>query len=352
MKIFNLSLKELLKNKLYFSYFALGLALILAVLCVLANYSRQVFNGFFTQFNDGQTLPLEVKEIPRESRYFEEIPIFAQKEGLTYNVTLQTSENSVFLPSYRGGICVANEGNFLPRELKIMTMFGLDLKFKTGVVYPSAELANELKCRKGDKILISGREFEVGEIIAISGANYNFFIYDPEIETDEFTLILSNKDQLLEISQYLNSENFTDSDGILALCEGFRAMKTAMNIVIALLCAVCGAYIFVFIKMYFSKRAEFLTNLQVLGIRKSRLFFLMGAVFFALTIIGGAAGLLISELLDILVDFWAREFLKMTVDEVNYPAYFAVGIAFCIAISAVSLIINIKNLSDSEVKNR
>ena len=42
MKIFNLSLKELLKNKLYFSYFALGLALLTAVVCVISNYSVKV----------------------------------------------------------------------------------------------------------------------------------------------------------------------------------------------------------------------------------------------------------------------------------------------------------------------
>lgn len=106
MKIFNLSLKELLKNKLYFSYFVIGLALLLAVVCVLANYSDQVFDGFFTQFDQNQVLPLEVKEPPRQSRYYNELLIFASGSGITYDTTISYGENSVYLPSYRSGLCV------------------------------------------------------------------------------------------------------------------------------------------------------------------------------------------------------------------------------------------------------
>ena len=353
MKIFNLSLKELLKNKLFFSYFALGLALLLAVICVLANYSEQVFDGFFTQFNNGQTLPLEMKELPRESRYYDELPIFATGNGITYNITLSHGENSVYLPSYRGGLCVVSASKeFIPKEFQLITWFGIGIEFKTGIVYPTAELAEQLNCKSGDTIKIADSEYKVGEIILISSADYSFFIYDPEVNANEFTVIISNKEQLLEVAEHLNSENFNDTQGLLALCEGYRAMKTAMNIVLVLLAAVCAVFIFVYIKMYFAKRGDFLKILFGVGIRKIQLFGCMGAVFAFLSFIGSTIGFLISVLLDILVDNWARELISMHVDKVNYLEYFAVGFVACIFIAAVSLMINILSSSESEAKNR
>lgn len=356
MKIFNLSLKELLKNKLYFSYFALGLALLLAVVCVLANYSRQVFDGFFTQFKNGEVLPLEMKEPPRESEYFDELPILATGNGITYNITLSNGEKSVYLPSYRGGLCVVSAGKkFIPKELTLITWFGIGIEFKKGVVYLTSELAEELDCKKGDTIKIADLEYKVGEIILISSADYSFFIYNPEVDVNEYTVIISNKDQLLEIAEHLNSKNFNDTQGLLALCEGYRAMRTAMNIVLVLLAAVCVVFIFVYIKMYFAKRGEFLKILFGMGIRKIQLFGCMGAVFAFLSFIGSAIGFLISVLLDILVDNWARELIGMCVDKVNYLGYFAVGFAACIIAAAVSLIINILSSyseNRSEAKNR
>lgn len=353
MKIFNLSLKELLKNKLYFSYFALGLALLLAVVCVLANYSRQVFDGFFTQFDNGQVLPLKMKEPPRESRYYDELPIFAEGSGITYNVTVSHGEKSVYLPSYRGGMCVVSMGeNFIPKEMVLITWHGFKTEFEKGFVYLSSELADELGCVRGDMINIASSEYEVGEIILISADTYSFFIYDPETDAEKFTVILSNKDQLLDVAEHLNSRNFNDTEGLLALCEGYRAMRTAMDIVLVLLSAVCVSFIFVYIKMYFSKRVEFLKILFGMGIRKIRLFWCMGAVFAFLSLIGSAVGLLISELLDILVDNWAQELIGMCVDKVNYLAYFSVGFAACVIVAAVSLTIHILSASESEAKNR
>lgn len=352
MKMFKLSLKELQKNKLYFLYFALGLALLLAVVCVLANYSDQVFNGFFTQFNHGQVLSLEVKEPPRESRYYSELPIFAGGSGITYDITLSHGENSVYLPSYRGGLYVVSNGSYVSEKLALMTWYGLELKLEKGIVYLTQELADELGCQTKDKILIGGSEYEVGHIVLISSADYSFFIYDPEIKTNQYTVIISNKDQLLDVTKYLNSRNFSDAEGLLALCEGYRTMRTAMDIVIALLVAVCAAYIFVFIKMYFSKRGEFVTDLLVMGMQKSRLFFCLSAVFAVLIIIGSALGLLISVLLDMLVDNWAHELISMSVDKVNYFVYFVAGAAACFVTAAVSMLINIRGSSDSEVRNR
>lgn len=353
MKILNISLKELLKNKLYFTYFALGLALLLAVVCVLANYSGQVFDGFFTQFDNDQVLPLEMKELPRESQYYDELPIFAEGNGITYNITVSHGEKSVYLPSYRGGLCVVSMGkNFIPKEMVLITWHGFETNFEKGFVYLSSELAEELGCEKGDTINIAGSEYKVGEIILISADTYSFFIYDPEIDAEEFTVILTNKDQLLDVAEHLNSANFNDTDGLLALCEGYRAMKTAMNIVLVLLAAVCAAFIFVYIKMYFAKRREFLKILFGTGIRKIQLFGCMGAVFAFLSFIGSAIGLLISVLLDKLVDNWARELIEMCVDKVNYLGYFSIGFAACVIVAAVSLAINILSSSDGEVDNR
>lgn len=354
MKIFNLSLKELLKNKLYFSYFVIGLALLLAVVCVLTNYSDQVFNGFFTQFDQDQILLLELKEPPRQSRYYNELPIFASSSGITYNTTISHGENSVYLPSYRGGLCVVSAGKMLtkPKEHFLSTLYGLELKLEKGAVYPTQELAEKLSCQRDDNILIGGSEYKVGNIIQISGMDYSFFIYDPDIIANEYIVILSDNDQLLDVTRYLNSNNFSDTAGILAMCEGYRTMRTAMDIVLVLLAVVCAAYIFVFIKMYFSKREEFVADLLVIGMRKSRLFMCMSAVFAILIVIGSALGFLISVLLDMLVDTWAQELLKMNVDKVNYLVYFAAGAAACLVTAVVSILINIKNSSDSEVRNR
>lgn len=140
--------------------------------------------------------------------------------------------------------------------------------------------------------------------------------------------------------------------GLLALCEGYRAMRVAMNTVLVLLAVVCAAYIFVFMKMYFSKRGEYVTDLLVIGMRKSGLFICMAAVFAILIVAGCALGLLTSVLLDMLVDTWAQEFLKMNVDKANYLVCFAVGVAACLVTTVVSLLINIKDSSDSEVRSR
>ncbi|MDE7228974.1 MAG: hypothetical protein K2N56_00710, partial [Oscillospiraceae bacterium] len=328
--------------------------LLLAVVCVLANYSNQVFDGFFTQFDHDQVLPLKVKEPPRHSRYYSDLPVFASGSGITYDITISHEENLVYLPSYRGGLCVVSIGKMLtkPKEHFLSALYGLELKLEKGIVYPTQELAEKLSCQREDKILIGGSEYKVGDIIRTSGADYSFFIYDPDITADEYIVILSDNDQLLDVTRYLNSDNFSDTEGILALCEGYRAMKMAMNIVLLLLAAVCAAYIFVFIKMYFSKREEFVADLLVLGMRKSGLFMCMSAVFAVLIVIGSALGLWISVLLDMLVDMWAKELLKMSVDKVNYLAYFAAGAAACLAAAVISLLINIKKSSDSEVRNR
>ena len=354
MKIFNLSLKELLKNKLYFSYFVIGLALLLAVVCVLANYSDQVFSGFFTQFDHDQVLPVKVKEPPRQSQYYNNFPIFASGSGFTYNITISHGEDSVYLPSYRGGLCVVSAGKMLtkPKEHFLSTLYGLEFKLEKGMVYPTQELAEKLDCQRDDIILIGGSEYKVGDIIRTSGADYSFFIYDPDIITDEYIVMLSDNDQLLDVTRYLNADNFSDTEGILALCEGYRAMKMAMDIVLVLLALVCAAYIFVFIKMYFSKRGEFVTDLLVIGMRRSGLFMCMSAVFAVLIVIGSALGLLISVLLDMLVDMWAQELLKMNVDKVNYLVYSVAGAAACLVTTVISLLLNIKNSSDSEVRNR
>lgn len=238
------------------------------------------------------------------------------------------------------------------KELFLSTLYNLELKIEKGIVYPTQEFAEKLGCQSNDKILTGGSEYTVGNIIRISGVDYSFFIYDPDIITDEYIVILSDNDQLLDVTKYLNTDNFSDTEGILALCEGYRAMNMAMNIVLVLLAVVCAAYIFAFIKMYFSKRGEFVTDLLVIGMRKNRLFMCVAAVFAVLTVIGSALGLLISVMLDMLVDTWAQELLKMSVDKVNYLVYFAMGAAACLVTTAVSLLINIKNSSDSEVRNR
>lgn len=353
MKIFNLSLKELLKNKLYFSYFAVGLALLLAVVCVLVNYSEQVFDGFFTQFNDGGTLPLEMKELPRESKYCEDLPIFAQGDGVTYNITVSCGDNSVFLPSYRGGMCMISDGNgAIISKLALLSTFG-SVSFKEGTVILSSELAEQLGCKSGDAIDIAGSEYEVKFVAPLFMDPYRFIIFDPQTAADEITVIVSNKEQLLDVAQYLNSDNFTDKDGILALCDGYRGLKAGMSVVIAVLAVICVLYIFVFIRMYFSRREEFVRILFRTGMRKTQLFGCLCAVFSFLCLIGSAAGFLLCVLLDILVEKWASELLKMHVDDVNYIAYFAVAWAACIFIAAVSVPVNmLKTPSEGEVQNR
>lgn len=352
MKIFNLSVKELIKNKFYFLYFTVGLALLMAVVCVLANYSDQVFEGFFTQFDHGQTITLTMKAPPRESRYYDELLIIAGGNGVTYNLTVSCKDNSVYLPGYRSGICVVSTGCKNTLEgFSLITWSGFVSEFKDGAVYPTQELADELSCKRGDMVKLGGNEYEVADII-IAPDDYSFYIYDPEIKAEEYTVILSNKDQLLEITEHLNSENFDDSEGLLALCEGFRAMKTAMDIVLVLLASVCAVFIFVFIKMYFSKRGEFFQNLSNMGMRNSQLFAVSGAVFAFLIFIAGTLGYLISVLLDMLVDHWARELIRMHVDKVNYLAYFLVGFAASVIVAAVSLLFNIGNSSESGAKNK
>ena len=353
MKIFNLSLKELLKNKLYFSYFSLGLALLLAVICVLANYSEQVFNGFFTQFDNGGTLPLEMKELPRESKYCDDLPIFAQGDGVTYNITASYGDNSVFLPSYRGGMCVISDGNgAMMSKLSLLSTFG-SVSFKEGTVILSSELAEQLDCKSGDVIEIAGYKYEVRFVAPLFMDPYSFIIFDPLTAADEFTVIVSNKEQLLDIAQYLNSGNFTDTDGILALCDGYRGLRAGMRIVIVVLIVVCALYIFVFIKMYLSRREEFVRILFRTGMRKTQLFGCLGAVFTFLCLVGSVVGLLLCVLLDILIEEWASELLKMHVDDVNYIAYFAVAWAACIVVMAASVLINtLKTPSEGEVQNR
>lgn len=353
MKIFNLSVKELLKNKSYFAYFALGLALTLSVICVLVNYSRQVFDGFFTQFNNGGVLPLEMKEIPRESKSLEELPILAGGDGITYNTTVSYGENSVFLPSYEGGLCVMSDGDgYMVREFALLTAFG-SVSFSDGSVFLGSELADKLGCQKGDVINIAGSEYKVRFIAPLFLDSYSFIICDTQIKADNYTVIIQNKEQLLDIVQYLNSENFTDKDGILALCDGYRGLKAGMSVVIAVLILVCALYVFIFIRMYLSRRDEFLRILFRTGMRKTQLFGCIGAVFAFLCFVGSAVGFVISILLDMLVEKWADELLEMHVDEVNYIAYFAVGFAVCVIITAVSLPINmLKMSSEGEVQNR
>ena len=351
MKILNLSVKELIKNKLYFLYFTVGLALLTAVVCVLTNYSGQVFEGFFTQFDHGQTVPLVMKEPPKDSRYYDELPILAGGSGVSYNVTVSCGENSVYLPGYRAGLCVVSTGKDDRLDsFSLITWSGFLEKFEEGTVYPSQELANELSCRKGGRISIGGREYTVGDIIIIPD-EYSFYTYDPEIKAEEYTVIPSNKDQLLDVAEHLTPKNFDDAEGLLALCEGFRAMRTAMDIVLALLAAVCAVFIFVFIKMYYSKRGAFFQNLSNMGMRNSQLFSVTGAVFAFLLFTASALGCLISVLLDMLVDHWARELIGMHVDNVNYLAYFLVIFAACVAVAAISLLVNIGKVSESGARN-
>lgn len=343
-----LSLNELRKNKLFFGYFTVGLAILLSVICILANYSGQVFEGFFTQFRHGQVLPLEMSELPEDM----DLPIFAEKSGITYDVTISHGEKSVFLPSYRGGICVVSiNKEFIYKEFALLSSFGV-VNFDTECIFLKQNIAEELGCKQGDKITISGTEYTVKIISPFLIDTYNFIIYDPLLRAENYTVIVSNKDELLTLSEQLNSENFTDTEGILALCEGYRAMKTALNIVMVILVAVLAAFIFVFIKMYFSRRADFLSILCNCGIRKSWLFAVIGTDFAVLSFISSGLGFGLAILLDFLVDKWARELIKMRVDEANYLAYFAVGFAVCLIIAAVSLIINISKSSEKEVRNR
>lgn len=343
-----LSLNELRKNKLFFGYFAIGLAILTSVICILANYSGQVFDGFFTQFRHGQVLPLEVSELPKDM----DLPVFAEKSGITYDVTISHGEKSVFLPSYRGGICVISMNReFIYKEFALLSSFGV-VNFDTECIFLKQNIAEELGCKQGDKITISGTEYIVKIISPFLIDTYNFIIYNPELRAENYTVIVSNKEQLLTLSEQLNSENFSDTNGILALCEGYRAMKTSLNIVMVILVAVLVAFIFVFIKMYFSRRADFLNILYGCGIRKSRLFVVIGTDFAILTLISSGLGFGLAILLDFLVDKWARELIKMRVDEANYLAYFAVGFAVCLIIAAVSLVINISKSSEREVRNR
>lgn len=343
-----LSFNELRKNKLFFGYFTVGLAILMSVICILANYSEQIFDGFFTQFRHGQVLPLEMTDLPENI----DLPVFAEKSGITYDVTISHGEKSIFLPSYRGGICaVSMNKEFIYKEFALLTSFGV-VNFDTEYAFLRENLAEELGCKQGDKITISGVEYTVKLIAPFLIDTYNFIIYNPNLRAENYTVIVSDKDELLALSEQLNSENFNDTEGILALCEGYRAMKTALNVVMVILVAVLAAFIFVFVKMYFSRRADFLNILYCCGIRKSRLFVVIGADFAILTLISSGLGFGLAILLDMLVDKWARELIKMRVDEVNYPAYFAVGFAVCLIIAAVSLVINVSKSSEREARNR
>lgn len=352
MKILNISIKELLKNKLYFSYFAAGLALLLAVICVLANYSRQIFDGFFTQFNNGGVMLLEMKALPSEPSVYDDLPVFARGEGITYDITLTNGERSVYLPSYKGGLCVVSEGDWItPSVLFPLYIWG-DFSLSEDRIYLSMELAEELDCVNGGSVNIGGKEFDVGRTV-MSNEMYSFIIYDPHTAANEITLMLPDADRLLEISEYLTPENFNDTEGILTLCDGYRGLKAGMSVVLAVLTAVCVMYIFIFIGMYLSKRNEFVRILFRTGIRRAQLFGCLCAVFAPLCFIGCSAGFLLSVLLDKLVDKWAGELLGMSVDEVNYAAYFAVCFAVCVLASAASLLLNTaKTTSEGEVANR
>lgn len=353
MKIFNLSVKELLKNKLYFSYFALGLALILAVICVLANYSKQIFDGFFTQFDGGDILTLEMSALPSEPSVYDDLPVFARGEGLTYDITLTNGDKSVYLPSHKGGLCIVSEGAWITPSI-LFPLFALgNFSLKENTIHLSTELAEELGCGHGGYVTVGDKEYKVGRSIFLSTDLYSFIIYDPNTAADEFTLMLPDADRLLKISEYLTSENFNDTEGLLALCNGYRGLKAGMSIVMSVLSAVCVLYIFIFIGMYLSKRTEFTRILFRVGMRKVQLFGCLGAVFALLCFIGSAVGFLLSVLLDMLVEKWASDLLGMHVDEVNYIAYFAVCFAASAAAAAASLLLNmLKMSSEGEVQNR
>jgi len=353
MKIFNISIKELLKNKLYFSYFASGLALMLAVICVLANYSRQIFDGFFTQFNNGGVMPLEMSALPSESAVYDNLFVYARGAGITYDITLSHGESSVYLPSYKGGLCIVSEcADVMPEALFPLYALG-GLSLREGKVYLSAELAGELGCASGDSVNVGGREFTVGRTIMLPTEMYSFIIFDPNTDADEITMIIPDAERLLNVSEYLTPENFNDSEGILALCDGYRGLKNGMSVIIAVLTAVCVLYIFVFIRMYLSKRAEFSRILFRMGMRRTQFFGCLCAVFAPLCFIGSAVGFVLSVLLDMLVDKWAGELLGMHVDKVNYAAYFAVCFAVCVLAAAASLLLNTaKSSSEGEVQNR
>lgn len=361
MKIINISLRELLKNKLYFSYFAAGLALLTAVVCVVANYSDQVFGGFFTQFYYDGVLALEMSELPptiSESEYYGELPILARGSGATYNISVSCGERSVFLPSYRSGVCVVSEGKlkFSPWSLtKALLPFLVLGRFDVSegdTVLLSDALAEELGAERGDIIGIGGREFRAEMLGIESNSDFSFMILDSGFKADEYTVIVSNQEQLLDVIGRIDPDHFNDSQGLMALCEGYRAMRAAMRAVVVLLAVICAAFIFVFVKMYLEKRAGFVSNLSVLGIGGGRLFGVLGAVFLFLCFLSGAVGFLLSVLLDLLVDKWARELIGMHVDDVNYLAYFAVGALISAAVAGLSLLVGLsRKLRGDEVRN-
>lgn len=353
MKILNISLKELLKNKLYFSYFAAGLAILLAVICVPANYSRQIFDGFFTQFNDGGVMTLEMSALPSELSVYEDLPVFARGAGLTYDITLVHGERSVDIPGCNGGLCVVSEGDRITPSV-LFPLYALgNFSLREDSIYLGTELAEELDCVSGGPVNIADREYEAGRTIPLPTDLYNFIIFDPNPDADEFALMIPDADRLLEISEYLTPENYSDDEGILALCDGYRGLKAGMSVVIAVLTAVCALYIFAFIGMYLSKRGEFVRILFRMGIRRTQLFGCLCAVFAPLCFIGSAVGFLLSVLLDKPVDKWAGELLGMGVEPVNYAAYFVICFAVCVLAAAVSLLLNMaKTSSEGEAANQ
>ena len=353
MKVFKLSVNEIVKNKIHFTYFVLGLALLLSVICVLNNYSNQIFESFFSQFERGDFLSLSVKKLPLQSEIYRDMTVFARGSGLTYDVTLLCEDKSVILPSYRGGVCIISEGTGFP--------FPNSDFLNEGDILIVEEIANELDCKIDDLIIVNAEEYKVqGIILRENLPKYlskvcSFVIYRPDADLafNEINIIVPDTKRLLELSLYLNEENYTDNDGLLILCNNYRGLKAGVYIVIILLITVCATYIFIFIKIYLSKQKNFLLILLHIGISQRQLYEYMGLIFILLFFLSSALGFLISVLLDEVVAGWALELLNTEVDAVRYNLYFSASFIICLVFSLCLLIPNIiKLFSSIEEENR
>lgn len=340
-----LVLKEIKIKAFLFFLSALGQAVLYALIFVLSDFSAQFSDSYWKNLDPNNFVTLRCDAEQADKIDATDELLYARAKGLTYDVSVSYETSSVYLPDYRGGVCVCSINESLPVITDVICGDGFDADGQR--IWLSDGLSDQLGCGVSDVVTLENKKYFVAGIYSNDAhflhsrdENASFFVFCDLSEigaTDSLILVIADANSLLRQANSSAQKVFYDDDGILQLCKGYNVLQTGILFAVCFLAALFSVFYIAIFKIYFDDREEYLRLLNTTGLSYARSFLMFFSVFAIVTIVSFLISVLCGAVFYGIVTGWAESILKVTIKSPDYILSAASGIAVCFAMSCAVL---------------
>ena len=339
-----IALRETKITKFFIIFASLGLSVLFGIVFVLSNFNFQMTTSYWGRYEQGKPVVLESNNAKMFDYSLDGLFVYGRTKGLTYDVTLEYSGETIEIPSHWGGLCIYSVNESI--DVVPNMLYGDSFSLSENAIWVTETLFTNCGCSLGSEIKLNDQMyyvagvFENGNTSTYYSGEVSFIIYvDKQIahKPDSLVVVVDEPIKLTELAKIDNGEIFNDREGVLELCRGYNTLHIGMVFITYVLGALLLILLISIVRIYLFKRQEFIRILHRNGISTTKLITILMLFFSIIAILACSLAIIWSCIFNSLIISWADNILHIIIEKPNYVIQWLLGFTISLIIVALTL---------------